>query len=185
MKKLLLLLLLCANVFAAKNWFSDTVNFVDTLENNEYEYGKAVELSDGEDIRLVFLVDDTSEAGFGSDSVNLEWGFQTGTVVYNANGLLDTAWDARIIVDTMVTGSYALALTDGKVDSSGALARTWAKEADTANVTGFAVQSRWIVPEWDVLYRPFAKGITGNKLASALKATMTLARRRYVSTRGQ
>jgi hypothetical protein len=184
MRFLAIVLLLAGFSFGAENWSGafDTTWIRDTLGNGEVSYGAADELSDGENARVVVLVNDTSSAGFASDSVNVRWGFQTGMIVFNASGSRDTAWDERVVVDTLVTASFGSSSV-AVHGSDGIITRTWSKRADTTYVSGFAYQSRLVVPEWDVVVRLWFEGITGNKQGKPLRLGGVIGRREYTQVR--
>lgn len=192
MRKLTLFLLVmtCFVIAEDRNFKGiDTLGFSGNFSASvdSIRYTRPALLSNGEDIRWIMAVDDTSSVGFSADSTVLAWGFQTGTIILNSSldmSTRDTIWDERIVIDTMDVDSFGKAGV-GKVDSSGALTRTWQKRADTTSISGFACQSRWFVPEWDVLIRGWAHGVTGNKTTDKQKAYLFNIRRRWVGTRGQ
>lgn len=158
-------LLLVGCVFSAENWngWRDTSAVIDTLEADTIKYSKAFSLTDGEDVRVVLLHDDTSSAGFSSDSMKVQWGYQTGCPVLDSGGSIDTIWDDFIVIDTLDDDSLGKARSVyGSVTYSGTLTREWKKRSDTLSVSGYAIQNRWFVPEWNVLIRYFVKGLTGN-----------------------
>ena len=55
----------------------------------------------------------------------------------------------------------------GTTDSTGAVTRNIGG-VDTTSVTGFAVQSRWIVPEWGEIIRYWAFGNADNNSDSTI-----------------
>jgi len=169
-----------------QNWngWLDTVGVTDVLDSATVYYTKAFRLSDGEDVRILCKVNDTAEDGFADDSVNFEWGYQTGSLCLNSSGVLDTAWDDLMTVDTMTADSFGVA-KKGVVDPTGALTRYY-KQADTTNVTGYAVQSRWLVPEWDVIFRFYVVSLGGlQKGDAALDLEFQVLRRIYSQTRNR
>jgi len=125
---------------------------------------------------------DTSSAGFASDSINFSWGYQTFTKCYNALGNTDTCWSPRVTVDTMSTANLGvltlLSLSDGVATSPSG-------SSDTLSCSGYAVQSRAFAPEWDVYMILWAQGITGNKTAAPLDLQFTVIRRIYNPTRSK
>lgn len=197
MKKVLLFCLLL-NVAGYSGWigagsgslnyngFGDTVD-VRTFRADSVRFTPAFDLSKWENLRITLMMNDTAAAGFASDSIKAIWGIQTGRVVYNGSGVLDTAWEPiRLIADTFdlvtektIGPAYALiSAADGSYSEVHSL-------VDTSTVTGFAVQSKAISPAWDVLGRCWLIGVAGNKKASFIKTRFVLSRRVYTNTRGQ
>ena len=170
-KQLLTILFITFATFATNNdnwnWLLDIGEIEDTLTNGVTGYTEAFNLSNGEDTRVLLMVDDTSSAGFASDSVNIVWGYQTGSMVINTSNVVDTLWDDHITIDTCVTDSFGVSV-HGSVASDGSLTREWNQRSDTSSVTGYAVQSRWFIPEWDMVIRFWSTGVTGNNGDSEL-----------------
>lgn len=185
MVKNLILMLLCIVAFSygVENYsgFDQQSNITDTLGAGDVAYSSVYNLSKWEDIRLVVKCDDTTSAGFASDSVAVFYGYQTATVVLNSSGGRDTLYDDRIVLDTMLSSEFGT-VADGSVAASGALTRTWGG-ADTLSVSGYACQSRWFVPEWDYLIRFFVQGLAGNKAGAALELSVEPKRRVFIPTR--
>ena len=160
MKKFLLFALMllggtCAGNRSAivENWngWLDTAMVADTIDSAEVKYTKAFSLTDGENLRVLFKVSDTTDAGFADDSVNLIFGYQTGSITLNSSGDRDTLWDDQMIIDTMLTDSFGVS-TNGVVGADGSLTRYWGG-VDTSDVSGYACMTRWMVPEWNELIR--------------------------------
>ena len=163
------------------NGYKDVTAVTDTLGESGTAYSAVFNLSEYEDARLVVKANDTGEAGFASDSVALEYGYQTGSPTLNASGVVDTVWDGVIVIDTMLASDFG-AVGAGTSASTGVMTRTWGG-ADTLSVTGYAVQSRWFVPEWDVLIRFFATGLAANNKDAALDLELEVKRRVSIPTR--
>lgn len=179
----LVVVLFASFLFASENYngFLDTVLVSDTLGAGDLFYSAAMNLSKDEDIRLLVKANDTAETGFADDSVAVYYGYQTGKATLGSDGERYTAWDGEMIIDTMLASEYG-AVGSGTIAATGVLTRTWGG-ADTSNVSGFAYQSRWFVPEWDHQIRFFVKGITGNKQASALHLVLEIGRRLKIPTK--
>lgn len=173
--------------FGAQNWNSaaDTAMVNDTITNAEVVYTKAFNLSDYEDVRAIMMVDDTTAAGFASDSVNFIWGYQTGNQVINASGAFDTIWDARVTIDTVATASFGTWAIEGTIGPSGALTRSESKVVDTTMVTGYAVQSKIFVPQWDMFNRYWIQGVTGNLTGGPNVYVVKQSRRLYEAVRSR
>lgn len=144
-------------------------------------YTKVYPLSDYEDMRVIVKVNDSTAAGFGSDSVSFIFGYQTGIEVLNGSGLRDTCWDDRINIDTLTRSGFGI-VGSGTTNSDGTVNRVWAG-SDTLSVTGFATKSRWIVPEWDGLVRLWVQGLAANKKGARLVLLLEPRRRLGVRTR--
>jgi len=182
----LVVLLLSAvgfNTSAAENasGWRDTVGIATKCTTGVLVSTKCFPLSDFEDIRLVVKVNDTATAGFKSDSVGLIIGYQTGIEVLNGSGVRDTAFESRVILDTLLSSEFG-AVPEGLSNADGSI--TIAKGgADTSSVTGFATTSYWFVPEWDGLIRFWVKGLSSNEKTNALRLFLEPRRRLWVKTR--
>lgn len=190
MKKLFLTILLLVGLSYGtdfvmnQNGCLDTSAINSTLDSATLYYSKTFKLSDGEDFRVVLLVDDTAESGFANDSVNFKFFYQTGSVVLNGSWVVDTAWDDLIFIDSMQAGSYGSATT-GYIDSTGALTRSLGS-IDTTNITGFAYMTRWLLPEWDQLIRFGFESLGGlQKDGAPLEMYVVVKRRIFVQTRNK
>lgn len=164
------------------NWrgYFDTVSITDTLKASTVKYSKALNLTDGEDIRVLVKFDDTASAGYGGDSIKFRWGYQIGTITIDTGtAVQDTAWDSRITVDTIRVDSLGDDST-GYCSASGTLTRYWLSYADTSSVAGYAVQNRWFVPEWGEVIRYWARALTGQRQGKAIVLRFEQHQRAYV-----
>lgn len=205
MKKLIFSVLLIVGIVNAnsmrdtvvQNWngYRDTVSITDTLDSATVYYSsRSFKLTDYENIRINVKCDDTTAAGFANDSVNFVWGYQTGsatldtsTSTTNTSPSLDTIWDSRVTVDTMVADSFGVSNVK-TYGTDGVITQTWGT-ADTSSVSGFATMSHNISPEWDCVIRFWVMGI-GNDGEGAtqtstkgLKLYFELKNRVYKPTR--
>jgi hypothetical protein len=160
----------------ATNWFGtgDTA-IVHGFNGTDTIYTKAFNLTDFEDLRAILKINDSSSSGFKNDSVHAQWGFQNGSIILNSNYTVDTVWNSRIVIDTCKSDSFGVKHL-GRMDATGTITRTL-NMVDTSSITGWAVQDRWIVPEWSVLYRMWIEGMAGNKTVIPLKAEFEINRR--------
>jgi hypothetical protein len=185
---------LFAVIVLAAGLFAQTENYagwgdtsvLTTFRADSLKYSRAFLLSQYENLRVDFMVNDTDAAGFVSDSVKAYWGIQTGHPCLNSSGVVDTVWNHDLVIADTID---LLTTTNAgpkyfAMDSAGNYANT-RKSIDTTNVTGFAVQSRNISPYWDVYVRCFAKGLTGNNKGSMLSARFALYRRVGQNTRSR
>jgi hypothetical protein len=160
-KALLVLLFFVLNVSAGwrdsvvLNWngWLDTASITDTLIDGTKSYTRVFPLADGSDVRVICLVDDTAEAGFADDSVNFEWGYQSGSLCLDSGETIDTCWDIPCVIDTCDAGNYST-LTVSTMSVTGEISRTL-QTVDTLLIDGYAMQSRApdIMNEWDMLIR--------------------------------
>jgi hypothetical protein len=186
MKTLISLLILSTASMAA---ISNQSGYLDTtkvrVRSDSLYYSRGFDLSGSEDIRAILMVNDTSSVGFASDSINIQWGYQTFSLVMNSSGRADTAFDQRICLDTITTAVLGnLPAAIGSSGSDGSITRS-TKVVDTLSVTGYATQSKWFLPEWDVGIRFWYKGLTGNKKASSVVGRVGVQRRQYINVRAK
>ena len=188
-KEIMIKLILCLSilVLTAQGAIQNQIGYLDTskvkVRSDSLYYSRGYDLSGMEDIRAILLVNDTSAAGFKSDSVNIMWGYQTFSVALNSSNVPDTVFDQKIILDTVVTASFGnLPAAYGSAAYDGSTTRS-TKLIDTLSVTGYASQSKWFIPEWDEGIRFWFKGITGNKTLTGVKCILTVKRRVYINVR--
>ncbi len=195
MKKLLFVLLLALNLWAAENdtvipsnWggHNDTGSITDVLDSASFYYTRVFDLSAWQDLRVTVFVDDTSETGFASDSVNFIWGYRTGHPCVDTGSVrrynIDTTWDDHMTVDTFSVANYG-AGNIGVQDSTMTLTRNYGG-VDTTEVAGFAYQSRQVVPEWDVFIKFWARSLGGaQKDGAALNLRFEQVRKNYIGVR--
>jgi len=160
---------------------TDTSGITD-FRADSLKFSKVFPLAAFENSRIILKMDDTSAAGFADDSIRVNWGYQTlcpcfdtNTVEQPAQGERDTCFDVRIALDSMSDAHLGL-FTTGSVDSTGVIFRSL-KVIDTTNVTGYAVQTRWFVPEFDCFIRFWVEGGTGNEIGSFQKVSFDYKRR--------
>ena len=159
---LALLTMVCVGAAQNLNWNGpgDTLVITD-FNTAELAYTLALPIQRSEELRVTAMVNDTNSAGFASDSVVAQYGYQTGTPVFNSSGLIDTSWDVRITIDTLDIDSFGV-VPVGTVAATGVVTRLWNSASDTLSVSGYAVQNRRFKPEYDVLIRYWIQGLTGN-----------------------
>jgi len=163
---LVLLVLIVGVVVGQENWngFSDTAR-INGFDSLEIKRSKAFTLTRYEDIALVVKCDDTSEAGFKSDSVAAAYGYQLGYPVINSSGARDTAWwpgDTGIVLDTLDVTDSAGTCSNGYSSANGDVT-DYLGNVDTTNVSGYAVQVSWFIPKWAPIIRFFVVGNAGNR----------------------
>jgi hypothetical protein len=186
---MLLIALAVGAIFAAgensMNWngYLDTIRLPSFSSTNTVYSGKTMSMTDYDMVRLILHVNDTSSAGFASDSVNMIWGYQSWSPCLNSSGVADTCFSPRVVVDTCRTALFGT-MSIQVLDANG-IAATPTKCVDTSACAGYAVQSRTFAPEWDVGYRIWATGITGNRVGAPLKIFFTDIRRLYRGSRSK
>jgi hypothetical protein len=167
------------------NGYRDTAR-ITLFKADSLRYSKVFPLSTWENSRLSIFLNDTSSAGYASDSIKCFWGIQLGMPCINGSGLLDTAWELQLITldtfDILTAGNMARPYT--ALDSTGAYMEKM-KRIDTLDVTGYAYQTRVFSPGWDVYFRFWAKGLTGNKVGATLKGMFAVEHRNYIAVRAR
>ena len=193
MKSLMVVFLMSSIVFGwsrddkANNWSGiDTGNTVSLYAKYDtIKYSKVMRLSDLEDCRVIVRANDTSNAGFKTDSMAIEWGYQTLCPCKNSSNADDTCVDQRVAVDTLDSLAMAnFAGAVGSVAGDGTITRS-TRIADTLMCAGYAVQSRWLPTEWDVYVRFWVKGIGKNKKTVAVPCKIDFQRRQYINVRNK
>lgn len=162
MKKLLLILVLFSLTYAGwrdsvvlnRNGWSDTASISGILVDGTKKYTSIFNLGDGMDLLVICKVNDTAEAGFADDSVNFEWGIQTGCQCLDTGGTLDTCWDEHIVCDTMDAGAYGTA-NNQLMGTNRSLTRTLGGH-DTTSLDGYVYQVR--NPEFDDIWNCLVRG---------------------------
>lgn len=182
-KFLSVLLVAAFFVFGRENTtgFLDTAAITDTLTTGTVAYTRCYPLSEYEDMRLLIKVDDTTAAGYAIDTVGIIVGYQTGCIALNSSGLRDTVYDDLITIDTILSSEFG-DVGSGTLASSGVLTHSWGG-ADTLSVSGFAVASRWIIPEWDQYIRFWVEGLASNNQNAPLKLYIEPKRRVFIPTK--
>ena len=188
MKALTLILLLSSLLFAQFNWsgINDTCA-VSSFNADSTGVTRAFQLSQYEAMRFYVMADDTSEDGYDSDSILFKWGFQVGNIVKNSSAAFDTTWGEKVLVDTFDIAT-AGNLVEQELSIDTALGNTYQLRdfIDTTNITGFAVQDRYIpAPNWGPLFRFYYAGLTGNITGSYVKMVFGQSRRTYSNVRNQ
>jgi hypothetical protein len=164
--------------------YGDTAT-INGVVKDSVKWSPWFKLSIYENCRIVLCANDTTAAGFKSDSVNLSYGWQTGGLMLNSNRRLDTIPDAnRILFDTLTLRDTTKMINGvgfvAAVDKSTGIITYQSRVVDTGSVTGFACQSQSFSPDWNVYIRFFVKGESGTKIAVPVKVFVTLLRRAAV-----
>lgn len=170
--------ILCASSLFAfdrlQNWhgYNDTM-LVWLAKQDTTAYTAPFRLSDFNNFRLVVGADDTSSAGFASDSIHFVWGYQSGCEIQNSSGNRDTVWDNAIFVVDTFRVTHLGTIDTAQVDSAGQPGKNLAY-IDTGYVSGYATQSRLIQPQWDCLLRLWAHTYAPHSVAQAVRVKFTL-----------
>jgi len=180
MKKLILVLMLAASCFAlnVENYtgYGDTAN-IHSFNADSLLFTPWFRLSSYLNLRVDVFADDTSSDGFASDSILFHWGVQTGHPVLNSSNTRDTMINEEmLVVDTMDVQNGAFNDTMLVISATGSFSNVF-KQMDTTNVSGFVTQTANVSPEWDVWFRGWVQGLTGNKLGSYILTRMAFPRR--------
>jgi hypothetical protein len=183
MRRIAVVLLALAGIALAQrntDGWKDTLSITDTLKTTT-KYTRAMSITDGEDVRVLCKADDTASTGFSTDSLMFRWGYQLGLLTQNSTPAKDTIWSVRTVLDTLSVDSLGKD-TVNVTAAAGTITSYWLKHADTTDVSGYAVQDRWFVPEWGELIRFWAQGLTGQREGAAIVLIFELHQRQYVPT---
>jgi hypothetical protein len=167
MKKLAILILILFNalVFSQPNYsgYKDTVAVAD-FQGTGTGTTRAFVLN-YKKLRVSALADDTAETGYASDSIQFQWGIQTGNVLLNSSGKRDTTWQEKLVVDTfdILTAANLVAPTY-LIDTVG-LENMYDLFIDTIGITGFAAQDVLIKHPLSPIFRFWYLGLDGNRTA--------------------
>lgn len=167
-----------------ENWsgYGDTARIV-AFKADSTKYSKAFKLSALENLRVTCFVDDSTATGFGSDSCKFEWGIQTFGKSFRGGTYY--RYGTKVTVDTLNALTAAnFAISDLHLDSTNTLPVRLLQIDSTANL-GYMYQTRQFTPEWDVYFRFWARGLTGNKVGAQLKLIFQVDRRSYQPTRAR
>lgn len=192
MKRFMAVLLLAASVALAgrtDNWngYGDTAQ-INNFKADSLKYTAAFSLSGFENLRVDVFFDDTSSAGFASDSAAFIWGIQTGHLSKTSAGTVDTLWNTiRLVADTALGDTLnslnvVFAPSEVSIAADGTYDDAF-RVVDTSTISGWAYQTKDIVPGWDQIFRGWVKGITGNKIGSFVKVKMQFNRREGVKVK--
>jgi hypothetical protein len=179
MKSFLFVLMFAASSFAF--WGDNTTGYRDTANIQAFradsiKYTPWFRLASYLNVRADVMANDTSSAGFASDSLAFVWGIQTGHVTENSSNVRDTLPNKKLIVcDTLSRWKWRCADTLMQADTMGSFVSPYLL-TDTVSLSGFATQSCNVSPEWDSWYRGFVKGLSGNKVSKFIKARMLFVR---------
>ena len=136
-----------------EGWY-DSDNVDGLVSGGSTVYSVPFDLSSHEDIRVLVKFNDTTDAGFADDSIECTMGYQTGSITIDTVGVKCTTWcEPEVLLLTVTNSLLGASVGSGEVDSTGVLSRPLAVALDTTNVSGYAVTSRWFVPEWDEVIR--------------------------------
>jgi hypothetical protein len=187
MKKFLFVIMLAVASFGqgVDNWngWGDTARVKNVYKDTTI-YSKWLKLSAMENLRVSAYFRDTSTAGFGSDSVNIEWGIQTGHPSWVSTRASTPVWALSpvLIVDTCNMLTAANFVKDTlHLDADYAFLNPH-KLIDSISVPGWAYQTRQFAPEWDVYFRFVAHALTGTKATKNIDAVFQSIRRLGVKT---
>ena len=194
MKKISLLLLLFTSLCfswskndATDNWSGiDTANTANLYAKYDtVKFSKVFKLTAGEHIRVILKANDTTTVRFAGDSIGIRWGYQTMCPCNNSSSVSDTCADQLIKLDSLLPGGMTdISTIVGYVDADGVITRSNGY-SDTVKCSGYATQTKWFQPEWDVYIRFWVRGIANNKKTVAVPAIIDVQRRQYSQTRSR
>lgn len=170
----------------------DTANCL-TFKADSFRVSKPFVFSNAENKLLVFIYDDTTQAGRVLDTLVAEVGYQMGAPVYNLLNKLDTVWTNTVALDTInsITASkrynpekYGQAASWALYDQFETSIRPHG-QIDTTIGTSSSAIFLPINPQWSPYVRFYIKGLTGNSSAAFLKAKWVFLQRKWINTRNQ
>lgn len=170
------------------NWngYRDTSNIAN-FRADSTKYSKVFNLTGYENLVIEVLADDTTSARLSADSTHFYWWIESGHQVLNSSNTIDTSWDIvnPIFVDTFnVTVAGRRAVTFRAIGTDYTFSAP-SLTVDTAAVSGFASQRRYIIPEADQFFRIGHKGLAANNKDAMLKLRDNVWRRAFAITRGR
>jgi hypothetical protein len=124
---------------------------------------------------VITMTDDTTQAGFASDSINFEFGFQVATTCYDTTtdttarikDVVDTLPRPLLItLDTMRADSFGVAAQSGYVDPEGDIVVSQTGAVDTSNVDGYAAMFNTFAKPVGHMIRMWTKGLGGKQISS-------------------
>lgn len=188
-KSLLIIVAFIAVSFAQDNWngWGDTAKITNFYADTTI-YSKWFTMSQFSILRFSLYLNDTSTAGFDSDSCAAEWGIQTGHISFlttdvNKKKIL---LGKKIICDTMNTTAGGVFTVDSAamttIDTDGWPLFTKKRIDTLVDSFGrlvrapYAYQTSCPINEWNQSFRFWIHGLTGNKNTKNLKGYFQSAR---------
>lgn len=157
----------------------NTVTYSTKIYNfkaDSLKYTDPFPLGDNEGLRVTIYANDTSAAGYASDSIVAYWGLQYGDITTNYLDQKDTMW----IEPTKVIDTFRLAAANIKTVNTWTTVDTLDPLAIcTTHVSGLAYQSRIIQPYRYPIARVKIKGAAGNELTSFLRLRINISQPKY------
>jgi len=169
MKSLILIFLLsifCMAQYDYSGW-GDTVSIVESLDSATVRYTDWIPgLNRYSEVWVIAACDDTANAGFASDEINYEFGFQVGTFTMDSNTVeyaqIDTSSEKVLItIDTMTVDSFGVSNHTGYIDDEGNIVVNNRGAIDTSEVPGYATMYRYFEKPKGHLIRFWAIGLGG------------------------
>lgn len=164
------------------NWtgYGDTCT-ITAFRADSLKYSRARALSAYENLRIDVWAQDTSSAGYASDSISFTWGIQMGHA-YDSQAVRCTLWvQPRVCADSFRLSSAIKKDTFAVIDTNGSY-YVFKNIVDTSK-SDYARQSCSLTPNWDVLFRTWYKGATGNKKNRFLVVKDVVLRRKAANTK--
>lgn len=177
MYKAMIFIVLAFCLFAHGQYNEKTTVFKTTdFRADSTKYTEMFSLADYENPFITVKVNDTTSAGYASDSVNFWIGLQYGRITKNYLGQKDTLWVNPInVIDTVrfAAANFRLPTSSIVGDTLEALAIC------TTYVSGFATLTRALTPYRYPLARFQYRGVTGNKKTAFLRLETELTQCKY------
>lgn len=182
-------MLLCGLIRSAYPQSDENFNGIDTcnikgVTGTALVYSRGFKLGAWTYQRFDILANDTTAAGFASDSVKFVWGIQTYHAALGHTNLSKKyAYGPRVVCDTFDLLSLSLPVAI-QIAEDGTFYPPHGT-VDTTSLTTYAIQSRNIAPEWDVYYRIWVQGLTGNLAGDSVAVVFQGTRGNYYPTRAR
>lgn len=177
-----------AQMDANYNGYNDTA-IIATFRADSLKYSKTFYLSKWENLRVTAYANDTGTAGYAGDSIAFVWGIQTGHPAYSTVSIASpkVCWGEEIVIDTFnITVAANMVRARPVLQNDGTYANQMKFIDTTRTSIAMAYQTRKISPDWDVYYRYWVKGLTGNRPAgSFVKLVFESNQRNYVPVRSR
>lgn len=180
MKFTLCLILVAASLSFGQieNWngYGDTAKITGFFSTNTV-YSGWFRLSAFSRVRHAVYLNDTSSAGYANDSINAMWGIQTGcpSFLTTSNTKRKMILGRKIVFDTFnIAASNVFTGGLSTIDNAGYPVFTWNKIDTLIDSMGTSVRSPYAyqsvspLQEFDVYYRYWITGLTGNKGSNKL-----------------
>lgn len=132
-----------------------------------------ISLTDGENVNVTTMINDTSASGYANDSIAAIIGVQYGAVYNSFNGIpTQTAIGPVRICDSIRAGRY----TDTTWLAYDSFPETY---LDTNGSIGYAFNVKYLQPYVNDIFRPVLTGLTGNEEGTFQRVKIVIKQRKW------